>query len=86
MVTFREKGREDFERADLKKIGSLAYHFGQALSMRVDREQTEQEFVAAKMVLDEIPDAILFGDRTVRLKDLNKAGQIILDRGTVEGL
>ncbi len=83
LVTFRENGREDFERADLKKIASLAYHFGQALSMRVDREQTELEFLAAKTVLDEIPDAILFVDRTARLKHLNKAGQITLDKGTV---
>jgi DNA-binding CsgD family transcriptional regulator len=83
LVTFRDKGREDFERAELKKISGLAYHFGQALSMRVDRQQTEQEFVAAKMVLDEIPDAILFVDCMARLKHANKEGQIALDRGTI---
>jgi DNA-binding CsgD family transcriptional regulator len=83
LVTFRDKGREDFERADLKKISGLAYHFGRALSMRADREQTEQELVAAKTVLDEIPDAILFVDRMVRLKHVNKVGQITLDKGTV---
>jgi DNA-binding CsgD family transcriptional regulator len=83
LVTFRDKRREDFERADLKKIGGLAYHFGRALSMRADREQTEQELVAAKMVLDEIPDAILFVDRMVRLKHVNKVGQITLAKGTV---
>ena len=83
LVTFRDKGREDFERTDLKKISGLAYHFGRALSMRADREQTEQELVAAKTVLDEIPDAILFVDRMVRLKHVNKVGQITLDKGTV---
>ena len=83
LVTFRDKGRKDFERADLKKISGLAYHFGQALSMRADREQAEQEFAAAKMVLDEIPDAILFVDRMARLKHVNKVGQITLDSGTV---
>jgi DNA-binding CsgD family transcriptional regulator len=83
LATFRDKGREDFERVDLEKISGLAYHFGQALSMRVDREQAEQEFVAAKMVLDEIPDAILFVDRMVRLKHVNKVGQFALNRGAV---
>ena len=83
LVTFRDKGREDFERADLKKISGLAYHFGRALSMRADREQTEQELVAAKTVLDEIPDAILFVDRMVRLKYANKAGRTTLEKGTV---
>jgi DNA-binding CsgD family transcriptional regulator len=83
LVTFRDRRREDFERADLKKIRGLAYHFGQALNMRVDRERAEQEFAAAKMVLDQIPDAILFVDRMVRLKHVNKVGQITLDKGTV---
>jgi DNA-binding CsgD family transcriptional regulator len=83
LVTFRGKGGEDFDRADLKKINGLAYHFGQAFSMRADREQAEQEFAAAKMVLDEIPDAILFVDRMVRLKHVNKAGRVALDRGAV---
>ena len=83
LVTFRDRGREDFDRADLKKIGGLAYHFGQAFSMRTDREQAEQEFAAAKMVLDDIPDAILFVDRMARLKHVNKAGRIALDRGAV---
>jgi len=83
LVAFRDRRREDFERADLKKIRGLAYHFGQALSLRVDREQAEQELAAAKLVLDEIPDAILFVDYTARLKHVNKAGQIMLDRGTV---
>ena len=67
----------------LSRNTHMAYHFGQALSMRVDREQAEQEFVAAKMVLDEIPDAILFVDRMARLKHVNKVGQITLDKGTV---
>jgi DNA-binding CsgD family transcriptional regulator len=83
LVTFRDRRREDFEPADLKKIRGLAYHFGQALSMRVDRERTEQEFAAAKMVLDGIPDAILFVDRMARLQHVNKVGQITLDKGTV---
>jgi DNA-binding CsgD family transcriptional regulator len=83
LVTFRDKGRDDFEGADLRKISGLAYHFGRALSMRADREQTEQELLAAKIVLDEIPDAILFVDRMVRLKHVNKAGQITLDKGAV---
>jgi DNA-binding CsgD family transcriptional regulator len=83
LVAFRDKRREDFERADLKKIKGLAYHFGQALSLRADREQAEQELAAAKVVLDEVPDAILFVDDTARLKHVNKAGQIMLHRGTV---
>ena len=83
LVTFRDRRREDFERADLKRISGLAYHFGQALSMRVDREEAEQELASAKMVLDEIPDAILFVDYMARLKHVNKAGQIMLDRSTV---
>jgi DNA-binding CsgD family transcriptional regulator len=83
LVTFRDKGREDFDRADLRKISGVAYHFGQAFGMRADREQAEQELVAAKMVLDEIPDAILFVDRMARLKHVNKAGRIALDRGAV---
>jgi DNA-binding CsgD family transcriptional regulator len=83
LVTFRDKRREDFERADLKKIKGLAYHFGQALSMRKDREQAQQELAAAKVALDEVPDAILFVDYKAHLKHANKAGQIMLDRGTV---
>jgi DNA-binding CsgD family transcriptional regulator len=83
LVAFRDKRREDFERVDLKKISGLAYHFGQALSMRVDRKQAEQELAAAKIVLDEMPDAILFVDYMARLKHANKVGQIMLDRGTV---
>jgi len=83
LVTFRDRRREDFERADLKKIRGLAYHFGQALSMRVDREQAEQELAAAKIVLDEIPDAILFVDYKGRLKHVNKIGQIMLDGSIV---
>ncbi len=83
LVTFRDRRREDFEHADLKKIRGLAYHFGQALSMRVDRERAEQEFAAAKMVLDGIPDAILFVDRIARLQHVNTVGRITLDKGTV---
>jgi len=83
LVTFRDRLREDFERVDLKKISGLAYHFGRALSMRLDREQAEQEFAAARFVLDEIPDAILFVDYRGRLKHVNKVGQIILDEGAV---
>ncbi len=83
LVTFRDRRREDFERADLKKISGLAYHFGRALSMRLDRQQTEQEFAGAKIVLDEIPDAILFVDYKGRLKHVNKIGQIMLDGGAV---
>jgi hypothetical protein len=41
LVAFRGRRREDFERGDLKKIKGLAYHFGQALRIRVDREQAE---------------------------------------------
>jgi len=33
LVTFGDREREDFDRADLKKIGGLAYHFGQAFNM-----------------------------------------------------
>jgi DNA-binding NarL/FixJ family response regulator len=51
--------------------------------MRTDREQAEHEFIAVKMVLDEIPDAILLVDRMARLKHVNKVGQMMLDRGTV---
>lgn len=83
LVAFRDRRREDFERADLKKIRGLAYHFGQALRIRVDREQAEQEFAAANIVLDEIPDAILFVDYMARLKHVNKVGQRLLDRGAV---
>ena len=83
LVTFRDRRREDFGRADLNKISGLAYHFGQALSMRADREQAEQEFAAAKIVLDEIPDAILFVDYKGRLKHVNKIGQIMLDGSIV---
>jgi DNA-binding CsgD family transcriptional regulator len=83
LVTFRDRGREDFDRADLKKINGLAHHFGRAFGMRADREQAEQEFAAAKMVLDEIPDAILFVDRVTRLKHVNKAGRIALNSGAV---
>ncbi len=83
LVAFRDRRREDFERADLKKIRGLAYHFGQALSLHADREQAEQELAAAKVVLDEMPDAILFVDYTARLKHVNKIGQIMLDSGAV---
>jgi hypothetical protein len=79
LVTFRDRRREDFERGDLKKISGLAYHFGQALSLRLHREQAEQEFAGAKIVLDEIPDAILFVDYNGRLKHVNKIGQVMLD-------
>jgi DNA-binding CsgD family transcriptional regulator len=82
LVAFRDRRREDFERADLDKIKGFAYHFGQALCIRVDREQAEQEFAAAKIVLDEIPDAILFVDSMARLKHVNKTGQNLLDKGT----
>ena len=83
LVAFRDRRREDFERADLKKIRGLAYHFGQALCIRLDREQAEREFSAAKIVLDEIPDAILFVNYMARLKHVNKVGQNLLDRGAV---
>jgi DNA-binding CsgD family transcriptional regulator len=83
LVTFRDGRRQDFERADLEKIRGLAYHFGQALSMRVDREQAQQELAAAKVALDEVPDAIIFVDYKAQLKHVNKAAQIMLDRGAV---
>jgi DNA-binding CsgD family transcriptional regulator len=83
LVAFRDRRRDDFERTDLKKINGLAYHFGQALSLRGDLEQAEQELAAAKTVLDEMAEAILFVDHMGRLKHVNKVGQIMLDRGTV---
>src|SRR6266849_3339756 len=83
LVTFRDRRREDFERGDLKKISGLAYHFGQALNMRLAREQAEQELAGAKIVLDEIPDAILFVDYKGRLKHVKKIGQIMLDGSIV---
>jgi DNA-binding CsgD family transcriptional regulator len=83
LVAFRDRRREDFECADLKKISSLAYHFGRALSIRLDRERTEEEFSGAKLVLDDIPDAILFVDCDVRLKHANNAGNTMLDGGKV---
>jgi DNA-binding CsgD family transcriptional regulator len=84
LVTFGDRRRDDFERADLKKIGGLAHHFGRALGMRLDREQAQQEFAGAMAVLDEIPDAILFVERG-RLRHVNKAGQLMLERSAVIG-
>jgi DNA-binding CsgD family transcriptional regulator len=51
--------------------------------MRVGREQAEQELAAAMIVLDEIPDAILFIDYKRRLKHVNKVGRIMLDGSIV---
>jgi DNA-binding CsgD family transcriptional regulator len=79
LVTFGDRRREDFEPADLTKITGLAHHFGRALSMRLGREQAEQELAGAKIVLDEMPDAILFLDYKGRLKHVNKAGQVMLE-------
>ncbi len=83
LVAFQGAQREDFEPADLKKISGLAYHFGRALSMRLDRERAEQEFAGAMTALDETSDAILFLDYKGRLKHVNKAGQIMLDENAV---
>lgn len=83
LVTFRDGRRDDFERADLRKIYGLAHHFGRALSMRLDREQAEQEFAGAKIILDEIPDAVLFVDYKGSLKYVNKAGQIMLEGSSI---
>ena len=79
LVTFGHRRRDDFECADLTKIRGLAHHFGRALSLRLGREQAQQEFASAMIVLDEIPDAILFIDHKGRLKHVNKAGQIMLE-------
>jgi DNA-binding CsgD family transcriptional regulator len=83
LVTFGDGRRDDFEHADLKKINGLAHHFGRALSMRVDREQAEQKFAGARIVLDEIPDAILFVDDRGWLKHVNKAGLLMLEGSSV---
>jgi DNA-binding CsgD family transcriptional regulator len=83
LVTFGDRRREDFERADLTKINGLAHHFGRALSMRLGREQAEQELAGAKIVLDEMPDAILFLDYKGRLKHVNKTGQVMLEGHSV---
>jgi DNA-binding CsgD family transcriptional regulator len=83
VVAFREKRRGDFESADLAQIGRFAGHFGRALGIRLDRERTAEEFTAARLMLDEIADAILVVGFDVRLRHANKAGQTLLERRTV---
>jgi hypothetical protein len=75
VVAFRDKRRGNFEAADLEKLGLFAGHFGRALGIRLDRERTAEEFAAAKLMLDEIPDAILMVGFDVRLRHANKAAK-----------
>jgi len=79
VVAFGDRRREPFERADLERVSGFVCHFGRALSIRLDREHAEEEFAAARLVLDDLHDAILFVDHHIRLKYANKAAKALLD-------
>jgi DNA-binding CsgD family transcriptional regulator/PAS domain-containing protein len=83
VVAFRNRKRIDFESADLAQLGRFAHHFGQALSIRLDRERTAADLMAANLMLDAIRDAILLVDRDLRLQHANRAGRAMLDESKV---
>ena len=81
LVAFRSPSLGDFEADDLTKLGRFAGHFGRALGIRLDREQTADELAAAKLTLDSSRDAILLVDRGLRLIHANAAARAMLDAG-----
>jgi DNA-binding CsgD family transcriptional regulator len=86
VVAFRDRTRVDFESADLARLGRFAHHFGRALSIRLDREQTAADLIAANLMLDEINHALLLVDRDARLQHANRAGRAMLEAGKVARL
>jgi len=78
VVAFRSRTLGDFEAPDLAKLGRFADHFGRALSIRLDRERTNEDLAQAKLMLDAIQDAILLVDRDVRIHYANAAARAML--------
>jgi len=83
VVAFRSGSLGDFEAADLTELGRFAGHFGRALSIRMDRERTAEQFAATNLMLDDVGDAILLIDRDIRLCHANAAARAMLDGGGV---
>jgi DNA-binding CsgD family transcriptional regulator len=83
VVAFRNRTRIDFESTDLAQLGRFAHHFGLALSIRLDRERTAADLVAANLMLDGIKDAMLLVDRDLRLQHANRAGREMLEESKV---
>jgi len=81
LVAFRNPSPGDFEADDLKKLGRFACHFGRALGVRLDREETAERLAAANFALDAVGDAILLIDRGLRLIHANAAARALLEAG-----
>ena len=81
VAAFRNGSLADFEAGDLVKLRRSARHFGRALSIRLDRERTDEQFAATNLMLDDVGDAFLLIDREVRLRHANAAARTMLDRG-----
>lgn len=81
VVAFRNRSLGDFEAADLARLGSFAKHFGRALGVHLDREQSEEQLAAANLLLDEIEDAVLLVDRNLLLRHANAAARAMLETG-----
>jgi len=81
VVAFRNRSLGDFAAEDLERLGHFAKHFGRALAIRLDREQSEQQLAATNLLLDEIEAAILLVDGDLLLCHANAAARGILETG-----
>jgi len=79
VVTFGSR-RRDFSRSDVIALAGLARHVGRALRLRTERAEMLGDLEDRHQMIDAMQDALLVVDPELRIRELNRAAQRLLDR------